>query len=108
MFPNDVKLVGYKHLVVYLRQRHFLRLSVLYVTACKKRINCYLERLVQHLRNQSLQKRAGRGVQTRIGIDLNQVDVHVIVYHEVVAEELELIFDGIFLYLGKVEVLQVL
>ena len=35
-------------------------------------------------------------------------NVEVIVDHEVIAEELELVFYGVFLYLSKVEVLQVL
>ena len=38
-----------------------------------------------------MQKRAWRCIETRIGVDLNQVHLAILVYHKIVPEHLELI-----------------
>ena len=64
---------------------------ILSVSSREERIDCQFESLVKHLRDESLQKRARASVQTRIGVYLYKVHPAVVVYHEVVAEQLELV-----------------
>lgn len=70
-----------------------MAVQVLSVLPSKEGVHGYLEGLINHLGQKTLEQQTGLGVQTGVGVHLNEVDLHVGVDHEVVAKHLKLVED---------------
>lgn len=70
-----------------------MSLGVLDVAALEEGVDGQLERLVEDLSDQALEKGTGRRVEAGVRVHLDEVDVHLVVNHKIVAQQLKLILN---------------